>query len=226
MPNPSGWQAPEGEAIKYLSDDELRQFFSAIDRVENEFRRLRDRAMFQLILAFGLRCAEVPLIKVTDFNGAISPGQLRVTRVKLKPYPKSHPKAGQKKPRESRWYDLSKVNEKAVRAWLKVREQHRYAKENPALFLTFHSDEEHAFSTAHIYDLVRDYAKAAKLERHIWPHMFRHTTAVKMAQAGMSAYDIMHRLGHTSVLSGQTYVNRFGPEKAALDRKSDAALEF
>jgi site-specific recombinase XerD len=226
MPNPSGYLVPEGNKIMYLSDDELRRFFKAIDQVENEFRRLRDRAMFRLILAFGLRVSEVPLLKVEDFNGSISPAQLRVTRVKLKPFPKSHPKAGQKKPRAQRWYDLSKENERAVRAWLAVRGQHRYAKDNPALFLTFHSDEAHAFSTAHIYDLVRDYAKAAKLERHIWPHMWRHTTAVKMAVAGMSAYDIMHRLGHTSVLSGQTYVNRFGPEKAALDRKTDHSLEF
>ena len=56
--------------------------------------------------------------------------------------------------------------------------------------------------------------------------IWRHTTAVKMAQAGHSAYDIMYQLGHTNILSGQTYVNRFGAERAALSVKIGKALEF
>jgi len=222
MTNPSGWQVPEGGEIKYLTDEELRKFFAAIAKVKNEVIRKRDLAMFHIILAYGLRCAEVPLLRFMDFNGAISPAQLQVTRVKRK----RDPKTLEPKPRLKRWYDVTPANTKLINAWLEVRGTYHRAKDNPALFLTFHSTEEHSFSTAHIYDLVRDYGKLAKLERHIHPHMWRHTTAVKMAQAGHSAYDIMYQLGHTNILSGQTYVNRFGAERAALSVKIGKALEF
>jgi len=203
------WQAPTGETIKYLTDEELEHFFSAIRKRSKPRLRARDLAMFNLMLYYGLRLEEVTLLRLEHLN--LSSSQLFVTRVKGKTH-------------RGRWYDLSHDNLVLLQAWLKVREQFKGAEKNPFLFVNQKSGEERPFSKQQLYGVTKVYAKLAGVP-WVHPHAFRHTCGVRLARAGFNAFGIRDRLGHASVLSTQIYVELAGPDRAFQSARMDEALK-
>jgi len=216
--NPTGWIGSTGEKITYLSDEQVAKFFSAIEAQKDPIKRKRDLALFSLMLAFGLRCAEVPLIKLEHVRLRDYPerSELYVTRVKKK----KDKKTGLAKPREGRWYNLSDKNRAVLVAWLKVRKKYKTAALSDAVFVT---KETGTFSLPHIYDSTVRYGKLVGLK--VNPHQFRHTCGIRLARKGLSAFEIKERLGHVSVLSTEVYVRLAGPDRLAADRRADEALE-
>jgi type 1 fimbriae regulatory protein FimB len=205
--NPTGWAGASAEKIKYLTDDQVRAFFAAIEAVPDKVIRARDLCLFNLMLSYGLRVMEVALIKAEHVHLMVEPAQLYITRVKRK-----RTKEGKEKPRLGQWYDLSERNETLIRAWLKVRKTYPHAVESASLFITRESG---TFSAPHVYDSAIKYGKAAGLRVH--PHMLRHTCGVRLAKAGRNAFAIQKRLGHVSVISTQCYVDLAGPELVYSD---------
>lgn len=216
--NPTGWTGGTGEKITYLSDDQVTAFFAAIEAQKDPLKRKRDMALYSVMLAFGCRCAEIPLIKLEHVRLREYPerSELYVTRVKKK----RDPKTGLAKPREGRWYNLSDKNKAVLTAWLKARKKYKTAEHSNALFVT---KETGTFSLPHIYDSTVKYGLQAGLK--VNPHQFRHTCGIRLARKGLSAFEIKERLGHVSVISTEVYVRLAGPERLAADRRADEALE-
>lgn len=216
--NPTGWTGSTGEKITYLSDEKVTAFFSAIEAQKDPLKRKRDLALYSVMLAFGCRCAEIPLIKLEHIRLREYPerSELYVTRVKKK----KDPKTGLAKPREGRWYNLSDKNKAVLTAWLKARKKYKTAALSDSLFVT---KETGTFSLPHIYDSTVKYGLQAGLK--VNPHQFRHTCGIRLARKGLSAFEIRDRLGHVSVISTEVYVRLAGPERLAADRRADEALE-
>ena len=206
MTNPEGWTSGSPEKIKYLTDEQVSRFFKAIETNPDTQARKRDLALFTLMLSYGLRTAEVPLIRLEHINLQVRPAQIYITRVKRKA----------SKPRLGRWYGLSEKNEAIVRAWLKARRG-----DSEYLFPTRQSPQ---ISLPYLTNLTERYTKAAELG-HINPHMFRHTCGIRLARAGRNAFAIQARLGHVSVLSTQVYVQLASPDRHDEDRRDDSAIE-
>jgi len=59
FPNTTDWPAADRRLPRYLSQDEARRFFEAI-------QNSRDQALFSLVYLYGLRVGEVPLLQVGD----------------------------------------------------------------------------------------------------------------------------------------------------------------
>jgi|GEM_PF-856796 len=215
MTNPTGWAGSTAERLKYMTDEQVRTFFAAVEAVTDKVIRARDLCLFSLMLSYGLRVMEVALIKLEHVHLMVEPAQVYITRVKRK-----RTKEGKEKPRLGQWYDLSERNEALIRAWLKVRKTYPHAAESASLFITRESG---TFSAPHVYDSTIKYGKAAGLKVH--PHMFRHTCGVRLAKAGRNAFAIQKRLGHVSVISTQCYVDLAGPDRHKEDRRDDEALE-
>jgi type 1 fimbriae regulatory protein FimB len=213
--NPNGWSGGSAEKLKYLTEEQVNRFFTAVEAVKDEVIRKRDLCMFNLMLSYGLRVAEVALVKLEHAHLLVEPAQIYVTRVKRK-----RTTEGKMKPRLGQWYDLSERNETLIRAWLKVRKTYPHAADSDALFITRESG---TFSAPHVYDSTIKYGKAAGLRVH--PHMLRHTCGVRLAKAGMNALAIQKRLGHVSVVSTQCYVDLAGPDRHKEDRRDDEAIE-
>jgi len=207
--NSNSWNSPTSETIKYLSDDELRHFFEAIKRNPKDRTRKRDICLFSLMLAYGLRQAEVIGLKLDHLN--LKENQIFVKRVKRQ-------NAG-------RWCNISEDNQKLIKVWLKERSKYRYAEINPFLFITQKSRRDEGLSGDQLYFISRRYGKAAGIER-MHPHVLRHTCGVKLAKAGFNAFAIRDRLGHSSVLSTQVYVELAHPDSILRDQKMDMALMF
>lgn len=216
--NPTGWTGSTGEKIKWLSDEEVNRFFRAIEAQKDPVQRKRDLALFTVMLAFGCRCAEIPLIKLEHVILREYPekSEIYVTRVKKK----KDRKTGLPKPREGRRYNLSDKNRAILVAWLKVRKKYPTAELSNSLFIT---KESGTFSVPHIYDSTVKYGKIAGVK--VNPHQFRHTCGIRLARKGLSSFEIKVRLGHVSVLSTEIYVQLAGPERQAADRRADEALE-
>jgi integrase len=204
------WQTPTGETIKYMTDEELERFFSVIRKRSKPRLRARDLAMFNLMLYYGLRLEEVTLLRLEHLN--LLSSQLFVTRVKGKTH-------------RGKWYDLSHENLALLKDWLKLRAEFKDAEKNPFLFVNQKSGEEKPFSKQQLYGVTKAYAKQAGVD-WVHPHAFRHTCGVRLARAGFNAFAIRDRLGHSSVLSTQIYVELAGPDRAYQSARMDEALKL
>jgi len=216
MTNPSGWAGGSAEKVKYLTEDQVSRFFTAVVAVKDDVIRKRDLCLFNLMLSYGLRVAEVALIRLEHVHLMVEPAQVYITRVKRK-----RTKDGKAKPRLGYWYDLSEKNETLIRSWLKARKTYRHHDDSASLFITRESG---TFSAPHVYDSTIKYGRVAGI-KGIHPHMLRHTCGVRLAKAGRNAFAIQKRLGHVSVISTQVYVDLAGPDRHNEDRRDDEAIE-
>jgi type 1 fimbriae regulatory protein FimB len=207
--NLNSWNNPTAETIKYLTDDELRRFFDAIKKNPKNRVRKRDICLFSLMLAYGLRQAEAIGLRLEHLN--LKENQIFIKRVKRQ-------NAG-------RWCNISEENQKYIKVWLKERDKSRFAQTNPYLFITQKSRREEGLSGDQLYFISRRYGKAAGIER-MHPHVLRHTCGVKLAKAGFNAFAIRDRLGHSSVISTQVYVELAHPDSILRDHKMDMALIY
>lgn len=70
---------------------------------------------------------------------------------------------------------------------------------------------------AHLRALVRQAARAARLDRPVTPHMLRHTAATQLLEAGVDIRFVQKLLGHHSIATTQLYTAvRDGALKAAV----------
>jgi len=195
--------------MKYLSDKEILNFFSAVKKGKNP---RRDLCLFGLMLSYGMRLNEVLSIRLEDLSLDPLDPQIFVRRLKRrKPY--------------GRWHELSKENFQRIKSWLKERKNWRGAR-SEYLFLSQKSRGRYDhLGRDCLWNLVKRYGKAAGIE-DIYPHKFRYTAGVRMAREGLNAFTIQRRLGHADVKSTQGYVDLFGPESREEDRKCAEAIEF
>ena len=204
------WRYQDQATIKYLSDKEIDKFFTS---VTNGKYVKRDSCLFHLMLSYGLRESEAISIRVEDISLDPNDPQILIRRVK------------QRNKKNGRWYDLSKENYKRLKAWLKEREKWPSAKSD-YVFITQKSRSKYDhMSTDCLYGLVKKYGKDAGIPE-IYPHMFRHTAGARMARAGLNAFTIQRRLGHSNVVSSQLYVDLAGPDRKAEDERCESAIGY
>ena len=76
---------------------------------------------------------------------------------------------------------------------------------SPYLFVTHHYKK---FTRQGVNKLLRLVANKAKLTERIYPHLFRHTFATKLADKGASLPVISDLMGHVNPKSTQSYIHR------------------
>jgi integrase len=170
-------EAAAARQLVYLTKGEVERFFSVIPRGNT-----RDRLLFDVIYRYGLRRVEAALIRRREH---LSDGRVWITRAKggvSGEYP-IHPTT-----RRLLWDYLSEGHD-----------------DQPYLFVSRQSRLS-PISTSTIYTLFRRYAELADLpedRRH--PHIFRHSIAVHLMNAGWDAADVQDWLGHRDIASTMVY---------------------
>jgi integrase/recombinase XerD len=149
------------------------------------YRALRNLALVDLLFATGMRVGEVSALDIKDF--AIEEGVFRV----------------QGKGGRDRLAFI--VDEETVRVQREHLEARRgIATESAALFL---NNSGARLSTQGIANVISRLRRGAGIERHITPHMLRHTVATLLLRNGADIRVVQEFLGHTSIVTTQRYTH-------------------
>lgn len=150
-----------------------------------EYRSLRNLALVDLLFATGLRVGEVESLNVQDFYVRES-----VFRVKGK---------------GGRDRLAVVVDEETVRVQRKYLEARvRIETPSPALFVNSSGNR---LTTQGIANVVAQLRGAAGIERHVTPHMLRHTVATLLLRNGADIRVVQEFLGHASIATTQRYTH-------------------
>jgi integrase/recombinase XerC len=162
------------------------------------FLERRDRALLELAYSSGLRLAEIVGLDVDRLD--VAAGEVRVTG----------------KGAKERIVPVGKTALAALRAWLAARSPRVRVGER-ALFVG-----ERGARLSHRAIQVRLAARAVAqgLDRHVHPHMLRHSFASHVLQSSGDLRAVQEMLGHASIASTQVYTHL---DFQALAKAYDAA---
>jgi site-specific recombinase XerD len=149
------------------------------------YRPLRNLALIDLLFATGMRVGESSSLDVQDFvaEGPVFRVQGKGGRDRL----------------------AFIVDEETVRIQLEHLEARKcFEAESPALFL---NTSRARLSTQGIANIIAEFRRQAGIERHVTPHMLRHTVATLLLRNGADIRIVQEFLGHASIATTQRYTH-------------------
>lgn len=187
----------EAEMRGLLAQAKKSQFTAQVLRKESDlensnsvsispkYRALRNLALVDLLFATGMRVGEASSLNLEDFVVVDS-----VFRVKGK--------GGRDR--------LAIVVDEQT---LHIQREHvdfrsRLRSDSPALFV---NTAGRRLSTQGIANIISRFRKDAGIERHITPHMLRHTVATLLLRNGVDIRVVQEFLGHASIVTTQRYTH-------------------
>jgi integrase/recombinase XerD len=153
--------------------------------LSREYRALRNLALVDLLFATGMRVGEASSLNVQDFTPTESVFRIRG-------------KGG----RDRVAY---LVDEQTMRIQMKHLEaRSQISTSSTALFLNSAGER---LSTQSMANIIANFRRAAGINRHITPHMLRHTVATLLLRNGMDIRVVQEFLGHASIATTQRYTH-------------------
>lgn len=149
------------------------------------YRALRNLALVDLLFATGMRVGEASTLNVQDFTTVESTFRIRG-------------KGG----RDRLAYLVDDQTVLIQRKHFKERSQ--LVTKSPALFLNASGER---LSTQGMANIIAKFRRDAGIERHITPHMLRHTVATLLLRHGMDIRVVQEFLGHASIATTQRYTH-------------------
>lgn len=156
-----------------------------LEATNGGYRKLRDLALVDLLFATGMRVGELSSLDVKDFSS-----QEAVFRVRGK--------GG----RDRLAFTVDQNTLEIQRSHLQSRM--RIETESPALFLNARGQR---LSTQGISGVLTRLREEAGIQRHITPHMLRHTVATLLLRNGADIRVVQEFLGHASIATTQRYTH-------------------
>ena len=149
------------------------------------YRSLRNLALVDLLFATGMRVGEVSSLNVSDFEVSESVFKVRG-------------KGG----RDRLAFVVDEDSVKIQREHWGARAQ--LPSSSPALFVNALNER---LSTQGIANIIAKFRKDAGIERHVTPHMLRHTVATLLLRNGVDIRVVQEFLGHASIATTQRYTH-------------------
>lgn len=180
---------------KWLTKAEQDRFISYVELEKNEFKRLRNLAIIDLMLYCGLRVSEVEELKIDDIKVN---GNVEITIREGK-----HGK-----------YDtvlMIEKHSKNLRKWLKSRKEFEYDLYAESSYL-FVSERAEKLTSRGIQIMVDKYAHLASMEQ-VNCHRFRHSYCKNLADAGVSIQTIASLARHENINTTRIYVENSQEER-------------
>jgi len=160
---------------KYLTEEELKAFLAVI-------KSIRDRAIFTVMYWRGLRRPEVGTLQLSSWRQEA--GRMYVVR---------------RKGSESGEYPLSPAEQKALKAWLRIRGK---APGSPVSFAQWIRDQR-----CHVGPTDEHYGELACLPRELRHcHALKHSIGTHLVGRGAELFAIKDWLGHRDIKSTMEYV--------------------
>ena len=163
---------------------------------------IRDRTIMEVFYSTGIRVAELCHLTVHDVD--LLNGYLRINSGK-----------GCK----DRVVPLGKKARKYLAEYMRhVRGFFtRSNRDERALFV---SNRQRGFTTTRVNQIVRHYARLARIHKRVSPHVFRHTCATHMLEGGADISMVQRLLGHVLLNTTQVYTRVAQPEIKRTHKKT------
>jgi len=149
----------------------------------NDPKGCRDKAMFELLYATGIRVSELIGLNIDDIN--LDVGIIRCTN--------------QKTERIIPLYDSAV---KTVDLYVKRVRAFNVFDDEKALFVNMNGQR---LTRQGFWKIIKQYTKQAGIKKDITPHTLRHSFATHLLENGAQLKDIQQMLGHSDISSTQVY---------------------
>jgi len=169
-----------------LSQDEVRRIIEAPDASFSP-SGLRDRAMFELLYATGLRVSELLDLKLS--NLFLDEGFLRQIG-----------KGGRE-----RIVPIGKYAKEWVSRY--IREVRPILKKNKSTEILFLNRRGDKLSRMGFWKILRKWAIKAGINKKVTPHTFRHSFATHLLEGGANLRSVQAMLGHASITTTEIYTH-------------------
>ncbi|MEZ4884406.1 MAG: site-specific tyrosine recombinase [Chitinophagales bacterium] len=167
-----------------LSVEEINQMIAAIDLSKPEGER--NKAIIEVLYGCGLRASELTSLKISNLY--LQAGFVRIIG-------------------KSNKERLVPINQSALKQVLIYKEQvrvHQPIKPKMEDFL-FLNRRGKNLSRVMIFNIVKQAAKEAGIQKVVSPHTFRHTFATHLYEGGADLRAIQEMLGHESITTTEIY---------------------
>lgn len=171
--------------VVYLTKAEIGRLFKMVDRNPNRVVSLRDKALFSLAIATGLRASALTNINLDDFDWENKFVKVIEKRQKTREIP------------------LGDNTINILKEWIKVRNEEFPDVDSAALFL---SQKRNRLSGDAGNDALKKYCEEAGIKKKITLHKLRASAATNLAAANVDIQTIGHILGHKSTATTLRYV--------------------
>lgn len=148
-----------------------------MEKLKNGCAHARDRALIEFMRSTAMRRGEVPLVKICDID--FRNGKLVIFGEKTQKY---------------RTVFLDNVAIHYIQEYLKDRGVSESSRE--PLFTHIRGDKTKVLDVDGVYSSIKDIARRAGMDRRIYPHLFRKTTATNICKRGGSEDAAGEYLGH------------------------------
>lgn len=148
---------------------------------------LRDKAMFELLYATGMRVSEITEVRLTDINMNLEYVVCRNNK-------------------QERCVPFGKKAKNAINKYLeKSREELKSDDNSDYLFLNCNGGK---LSRQGFWKILKDYAKKADIREEITPHTLRHSFGAYMIANGTDLKSVQELMGHIDMASTEVYLKR------------------
>ena len=170
----------------YLSIDEI---FYVLDTVSDDDlptnHPIRDKAIFELLYATGIRCSELVSIRLRNID-------LKQKTIRI-----------QGKGNKERIVLFGKKAQQKIREYL-IKERVAMMQKDEPLFINSRHKE---LTTRTIQRIISMFRIFLKLDKHITPHKIRHSFATHLLNQGADLRIVQELLGHKTLASTEKYTH-------------------
>ena len=174
------FQKTEKKLPEILSPGEINSLFAQLNRYD--FKGKRDRAIFEVMYATGMRASEIVAIKKSDVN-------FRWKRISCV--------SGNGK-------RSIPLHNEAIDALREYTNDCRHFLKNTKLLFVNSAGEQ--MSRQGLWKLIKEYAKKAGIRKDITPNMLRHSFAAHLIANGADLKSVQEMLGHSDISTTQVYM--------------------
>lgn len=167
-----------------LSVDEVTSIIDSVDL--SKWTGKRDKAILEILYGCGLRVSEAVGLKIS--NVYLDEGYVRVVG----------------KGDKERIVPMGEMAAAAVREYMAVRPDPASPQYDDILFLNRFGK---AISRVALFNMVKNQAMAAGVNKEISPHTFRHSFATHLIENGADLRVVQEMLGHESILTTEIYTH-------------------
>ena len=171
--------------VIYLNKTEIVKLFKMVEKNPNKVVRMRDKALFSLAIATGLRAGALTNINIDDFDW-----ENKFVRVI-------------EKRQKTREIPLGDNTINVLKEWIRIRNEEFSDVESSALFI---SQKKNRLSGDAGNDALKKYCKEAGITKKITLHKLRASTATNLAASNVDIQTIGSILGHKSTATTLKYV--------------------